>query len=751
MAFIRSGSKSEQNNGIVAIAIDRDKSSQFAVKWAAQNLLNKSSECVLIHVRCQSLHPQDIEAVPKEGRPPTEQELQLFFLPYRGFCARKGIQAKEVVLHDIDVPSALIDYISNNSVGTIVVGASNRNVLTRKFRNPDVPSSLLKSAPDSCAVYVISKGKVYTSRTASQPQTPSQATPTKQIQQEFASILSNDVPKAEDSSRTTSSQGSWKSEGSDRISIDRGSDIMQMMPGGNSLFSDRTSKTPSMDSHSSELFNRSFPSESSDFSEPLSFRSTDVSFENLEYSIASGSSVSSSSQTPKALDSEMRRLRLELKKSMEMYNSVCKEAVMAKQKASELEHLKTEKARRMEEAKLAEEAAWAVAEVEKQKAKAAVEAAQMAQRLAEMEAQKRKNAEMRAKLEAEERKRAMEAFAAHSGRYRKYTIEEIEVGTNYFANSRKIGEGGYGPVYRGVINHIEVAVKILRPDLSQGQKQFRQEVEVLSCIRHPHMVILLGACPEYGCLVYEYMDNGSLEDRLFRKNNTPSIPWKIRFKIAAEIATALLYLHHTKPEPLVHRDLKPANILLDRHYVSKIGDVGLARLVPPSVADSVTQYHMTAAAGTFCYIDPEYQQTGMLGVKSDLYSLGIMLLQIITAKSPMGLSHQVEEAIEKGTFAEMLDPMVPDWPVEEALSFAKVALQCCELRKRDRPDLATVVLPELNRLRELGSEGEGNNKILWAAPPRPYKSVPQLNARHASQEGMRNNPNVEMEIQRRSM
>lgn len=229
------------------------------------------------------------------------------------------------------------------------------------------------------------------------------------------------------------------------------------------------------------------------------------------------------------------------------------------------------------------------------------------------------------------------------------------------------------------------------------------QIEVLSRMRHPHMVLLLGACPEYGCLVYEYMENGSLEDRLFRKDNTPPIPWSTRFSIACDIATALLFLHQMKPEPVVHRDLKPANILLDHNYVSKIGDVGLARLVPPSVADSVTQYHMTAAAGTFCYIDPEYQQTGMLGVKSDIYSFGVLLLQLITARSPMGLSYQVEEAIEHGRFPQMLDPTVPDWPIEDTLILAQLALKCCELRKRDRPDLNTVLLPELVRLKSLGS------------------------------------------------
>lgn len=226
-------------------------------------------------------------------------------------------------------------------------------------------------------------------------------------------------------------------------------------------------------------------------------------------------------------------------------------------------------------------------------------------------------------------------------------------------------------------------------------------MEVLSCMQHPNMVVLLGACPEYGCLVYEYMSNGSLEDRLYRRGNTPPLSWQTRFKIASEIATGILFLHQTKPEPIVHRDLKPGNILLDKNFVGKVSDVGLARLLPPSVADDMTQYRMTSAAGTMCYIDPEYQQTGMLGVKSDVYSLGIMLLQMVTARPAMGLTHHVENAIEKGTFCEMLDPFVPDWPHDEALKFAKLALQCAELRRKDRPDLGNVVLPELVRLRDL--------------------------------------------------
>lgn len=380
-------------------------------------------------------------------------------------------------------------------------------------------------------------------------------------------------------------------------------------------------------------------------------------------------------------------------------------------------------------ARLIEEAALDSAEANKQKTSA------------EVETQKRKQEGVG---ENEERIGTSNENVDNNYMFKTYSIEEIEVGTNYFDPDGKIGEGGYGPVFKGVLDNTDVAVKALRPDITQGEKQFHQEVTsfarykkhkiygfnkyvffcrymyipvfafspyknfltpmqvlVLGSIRHPNIVVLLGACPEFGCLVYEYLENGSLEDRLYQKDNTPPIPWRTRFKIASEIATGLLFLHQTKPEPVVHRDLKPANILLDRNYISKITDVGLARLVPPSIANKTTQYHKTAAAGTFCYIDPEYQQTGLLGVKSDIYSLGVMFLQIITGKPPIGVARLVEEAIESDNLAAVLDPNVADWPVEEALSFAKMALKCCEMRKRDRPALATVILPELIRLRDL--------------------------------------------------
>lgn len=144
--------------------------------------------------------------------------------------------------------------------------------------------------------------------------------------------------------------------------------------------------------------------------------------------------------------------------------------------ARELHRWKMEEEQRLEEARLAEEAALALAEKEKAKCKAAIEAAEAAQRIAELEAQKRMNAEMKALKEAEERKKVLNALAQSDIRYRKYSIEEIEEATEYFAESRKIGEGGYGPVYKCCLDHTQVAIKVLRPDAAQGRKQFQQEV-----------------------------------------------------------------------------------------------------------------------------------------------------------------------------------------------------------------------------------------------------------------------------------
>jgi serine/threonine protein kinase len=145
-------------------------------------------------------------------------------------------------------------------------------------------------------------------------------------------------------------------------------------------------------------------------------------------------------------------------------------------------------------------------------------------------------------------------------------------------------------------------------------------------------------------------------------------------------------------------------------------------------AAATTQYRETAAAGTFCYIDPEYQKTGLVCTKSDVYALGVIFLQMVTAREAMGLAYTVSDALEEGTFADLLDGKVTGWPVQEAQAFAELALKCCEMRRRDRPDLETVVMPELIRLHRLVSPSEYPSSSSSSLPP----SMDQAHHRSAS-------------------
>ena len=232
------------------------------------------------------------------------------------------------------------------------------------------------------------------------------------------------------------------------------------------------------------------------------------------------------------------------------------------------------------------------------------------------------------------------------------------------------------------------------------------QLEILSKIRHPHLVLLLGACPEQGALVYEYMENGNLEDRLFQVNNTPPLPWFERIRIAWEVAAALVFLHKSKPKPIIHRDLKPANILLDHNFVSKVGDVGLSTMVQVDhLSTKYTIYKQTSPVGTLSYMDPEYQRTGMISSKSDVYSFGIILLQLLTAKPPMALTHFVESAMDSDDgFLKILDRKAGNWPVEETRELTALALCCTELRGKDRPDLRDQVLPALESMKRVGEK-----------------------------------------------
>ncbi|XP_022757361.1 U-box domain-containing protein 33-like isoform X2 [Durio zibethinus] len=297
--------------------------------------------------------------------------------------------------------------------------------------------------------------------------------------------------------------------------------------------------------------------------------------------------------------------------------------------------------------------------------------------------------------EAEElRKSRAETSGAHLPQFfSEFSFSEIEEATHNFDPTLKIGEGGYGSIYKGLLRHTTVAIK----------------VDVLSKMRHRNLVTLIGACPEAWTLIYEYLPNGSLEDRLSCRDNSPPLSWQTRICIATELCSVLIFLQSSKPHGIVHGDLKPANILLDANFVTKLSDFGICRLL----SNNTTVCCRTDPKGTFAYMDPEFLATGELTPKADVYSFGVILLRLLTGKQAVGIIKEVHYALDNGNLKNILDPLAGDWPFVQAEQLANLALRCCEMNRKCRPDLSTDVWRMLEPMRascggsstfQLGSE-----------------------------------------------
>ncbi|KAK8509649.1 hypothetical protein V6N12_001731 [Hibiscus sabdariffa] len=289
---------------------------------------------------------------------------------------------------------------------------------------------------------------------------------------------------------------------------------------------------------------------------------------------------------------------------------------------------------------------------------------------------------------------------SHLGWGRWYTLRELELATNGLCEENVIGEGGYGIVYHGVLTDgTNVAVKNLLNNKGQAEKEFKVEVEAIGRVRHKNLVRLLGYCVEgaYRMLVYEYVDNGNLEQWLHGDvGDVSPLTWDIRMNIVLGAAKGLAYLHEGLEPKVVHRDVKSSNILLDRQWNSKVSDFGLAKLLC-----SERSYVTTRVMGTFGYVAPEYACTGMLNEKSDVYSFGILIMEIISGRSPVDYSRPQGEVnlvewlktlVGNRKSEEVVDPKLPEKPASKALKRALlVALKCVDPDATKRPKMGHVI------------------------------------------------------------
>nr|GMD64448.1 U-box domain-containing protein 33-like [Ipomoea batatas] len=289
-------------------------------------------------------------------------------------------------------------------------------------------------------------------------------------------------------------------------------------------------------------------------------------------------------------------------------------------------------------------------------------------------------------------------FTKDSSELVEFSYSDLQIATCNFSESFKIGESGYGTVYKGEMLDRTVVIKKLHTHNLQSHSEFLQQVEVLGKLHHNHLVTLLGICPESWSLICEYLPGGNLHDRLFPRTNIGRLSWKIRTKIVADIAKGLLFLHSSSPEKIVHGNLKPENILIGPDNTCKICDFGIYRLLQPQTLRCPSFSRLSEPKGFFSYTDPEFLETGNLTPKSDIYSFGLIILEILTGRALPGLSSEVRRALVSGNLESVLDSSAGEWPAFVARKLAELGIDCCELYSRYRPELTPSIVNELEGL-----------------------------------------------------
>ncbi|RZR95109.1 hypothetical protein BHM03_00023909, partial [Ensete ventricosum] len=223
-----------------------------------------------------------------------------------------------------------------------------------------------------------------------------------------------------------------------------------------------------------------------------------------------------------------------------------------------------------------------------------------------------------------------------------FDLGTIVDATNNFSVHSKLGEGGFGPVYKGNLGgEQEIAVKRLSKTSVQGLDEFKNEVLLIAKLQHRNLVRLLGCCIQDGerMLIYEYMPNRSLDAILFDKAKAGLLDWRRRYNIIVGIARGLLYLHQDSRFRIIHRDMKAGNILLDKDMCPKISDFGMARIF----GGDETEANTRRVVGTYGYMSPEYAMDGVFSVKSDVFSFGVLVLEIVSGKRNRGVYHSAPQ------------------------------------------------------------------------------------------------------------
>ncbi|KAK2650289.1 hypothetical protein Ddye_017778 [Dipteronia dyeriana] len=708
-----------------------------------------------------SLKEQEVSAYRELERHDMQKVLDV----YLAICRRMGVLAEKLYTEMDSIEKGILEFISVYGIKKLVMGAAaDKHYTTRMtdIKSKKAISVRLQAAA-SCHIWFICKGNLIFTREGHSnegdievPSSLQQASPktetghpnrrisrsltlgannyvklTNPFQDFFQRVRSGDFDRNGKSVKALTSPDSTGEQSTPRSSSDESDVLSRRSPSPGSVLSSCSSRggvevTPIPLINTEEMENGlelGMPQSNEDLNHFSPPSVLDLSIDDTLYDQLAQAMAEAENSRREAFEEALRRGKAEkdaiesirrAKASESLYAEELKqrkeiEEALANEK-EELEKIKNQHSEVMErfrsamdqksllESQIAE-ADESVKELE-QKIISAVDLLQNYKKERDELEMERDNALKEAEELRESRKEASSSLHIPQF-FSEFSFSEVKEATRNFDPSLKIGEGGYGSIYKGLLRHTQVAIKMLHSHSLQGPSEFQQEVDVLSKLRHPNLVTLIGACPEVWTLIYEFLPNGSLEDRLSCRDNSPPLSWQTRIRIATELCSVLIFLHSCKPHSIVHGDLKPSNILLDTNCVSKLSDFGICRLLSHDELSSnnTTPCCRTDLKGTFAYMDPEFVATGELTPKSDVYSFGIILLRLLTGRSALGITKEVQYALDTGKLKNLLDPLAGDWPFVQAEQLANLALRCCEMNRRSRPELGTDVWRVLEPMR----------------------------------------------------
>ncbi|KAL3622128.1 hypothetical protein CASFOL_033539 [Castilleja foliolosa] len=728
MMFVALGKDAKESESVLTWALHKSRGMRICILHVHQPAKKITSMDCKVSISLMEEH------LVKAHCEIERQETQKILDKYIRICDQAGVQAEKLCIEMGSVEKGIVQLISEHGIKWLVMGAAANKSYSKKMKEPKSKKAIhvCKAAPSFCHIWFICKGDLILTRESKvggvnteTESPPFQASPIAESTDSLKSHSTEDGVNGQITFRNSAMN--YRRTKSEVHEIQ----ILAPNPEGNSEFDSLSKRSPSVSSHFSTRSSTSIEDLQNDEDHCRSSVASDVivntslkqNVSDEQYGRLEKFVAEAESSRKEAYDESVRRQKAEsdiidairkakssktlraeeLKRRREFEEELARSNEEVEKMKIQLGEI-TKELKAAQEQKLSLESQIAgsdkTAEDLEQKMFSAVELL-IKYKQERDELQVLRDNALRAAEEMKEKQAEEASCSSVSQFFSEFSFLEIEEATSNFSQGLKIGEGGYGSIYRGSLRHTEVAIKMLHPNSSQGPFGFQQEVNILSKLRHPNIVTLIGACPEAWALIYEYLPNGSLEDRLNCKDNTPPLSWKTRLRIAADLCSALVFLHSCRPQGIVHGDLKPANILLDANFVCKLVDFGICRELQKHEFSKYdrTLFHNTSPEETSVHMDPDFIASGELTSKSDVYSFGLILLRLLTGQPALGIARKVQYALDKGDLKDLLDSTAGDWPFVQAKQLAHLALDCADVNNRVRPDLASEVWRVLKNMK----------------------------------------------------